>query len=104
MAAGGAGDGRGPYSSGERVFGPPRGTFDVEWAARALQERRPGTPFDAAWSLAERAWEALRATGRPDPGAVARALADDGVPRAEADDAARVAVDLALAYDVDLDG
>lgn len=49
------------YSSGERVFGPPRGTFDADWAATALRSNVPGLDFATSVRVMERAWELLRA-------------------------------------------
>lgn len=48
------------YSSGERVFGPPRGTFDPDWAATALRSNRPELDFATSVRLVETAWELLR--------------------------------------------
>ncbi len=62
------------YSEGERVFGPPNGTFDPDWVASAAAQRDPGLPPETAALLAGQAWEALRAAGALDAPAVARAL------------------------------
>ena len=91
-----------PYGEGERVFGPPQGTFDPEWAARLLLDRLPGLGWDEGCALAEAAWAALRSVGRPDPDAVARRLADGGVTAERSRAAADVAVALAESYEVDL--
>lgn len=48
------------YSSGERVFGPPRGTFDADWAATALRSNRPDLDHPTSVRLVESAWELLR--------------------------------------------
>ncbi|MGU3432163.1 hypothetical protein ACNHUS_04025 [Actinomycetes bacterium M1A6_2h] len=48
------------YSSGERVFGPPNGTFDPDWAATALRSNRPELDFTTSVRLVEQAWELLR--------------------------------------------
>lgn len=48
------------WVSGERVFGPPRGTVDVDWLVPALLEARPeASPDDARAALVE-AWHAHR--------------------------------------------
>ena len=48
------------WVSGERVFGPPRGTVDVDWLVPALLEADPArSPIAARASLAE-AWSAHR--------------------------------------------
>lgn len=52
-----------PYSTGERVFGPPNGTFDPDWAATALRSNRPELDHSTSVRLVERAWELLRANG-----------------------------------------
>lgn len=49
-----------PYSSGERVFGPPRGTFDADWAATALRSLRPELRHDRAVWLVTQGWDLLR--------------------------------------------
>ena len=91
-----------PYAEGERVFGPPQGTFDPEWAARLLLDRLPGLAWDEACGLAEAAWAALRAVGRPDAGAVTGRLAEAGTAGDRAAAAAAVAVALVESYEVDL--
>ena len=48
------------YSSGERVFGPPNGTFDADWAATALRSNRPELDHPTSVRLVEQAWELLR--------------------------------------------
>ena len=48
------------YSSGERVFGPPRGTFDPDWAATALRSNRPELDHPTSVRLVTQAWELLR--------------------------------------------
>jgi hypothetical protein len=73
------GDEREPstYESGERVFGPPLGTFDVEWVAREV-ERRTGTDVADAYRAVESAWRAARASGSVDPQALGDAVAATG--------------------------
>jgi hypothetical protein len=48
------------YSSGERVFGPPRGTFDADWAASALRSLRPELDHPRSVLLVTQAWDLLR--------------------------------------------
>ncbi len=36
------------WASGERVFAPPTGTFDVDWLVPAVLEAAPGTSPSAA--------------------------------------------------------
>ncbi len=58
------------WGSGERVFGPPAGTLDVDWLVPALLERVPTDPAAArqalrtAW-LAHRQRVAGAGSGRP---------------------------------------
>ncbi|MGF1648243.1 MAG: hypothetical protein ACFCVF_15160 [Kineosporiaceae bacterium] len=56
-------DGVGPtdWDSGERVFGPPRGTVDVDWLVPALLAAEPGVSPAAARAALERVWADHRA-------------------------------------------
>lgn len=88
------------YVSGERVFGPPVGTFDVEWVAREI-ERATGTTFDVAHAAVEQTWAAARRIGSLAPGPLAQAAESAG---ASADVAASIATYVAAycdAYGVD---
>lgn len=60
------------YGEGERVFGPPQGTFDPEWAARLLLDRLPDLGWDDACALSGAALSALRASARADADEAAR--------------------------------
>ena len=51
------------YSSGERVFGPPNGTFDADWAATALRSNRHELDHPTSVRLVEQAWDLLRSQG-----------------------------------------
>ncbi len=86
------------YSSGERVFGPPRGTFDADWAATALRSTRPDLDHPTSVRLMERAWELIREEGlRGD--ALARTLADrDGVDTVTAADVSAVGSEIGQFY------
>ncbi|MGJ7442356.1 hypothetical protein [Aquipuribacter sp. MA13-6] len=54
------------WVSGERVFAPPSGTFDVDWLVPAVVEAVPGTsPADARAALL-RAWQAQQEPDAPD--------------------------------------
>ena len=79
--------GSGRYVEGERVFAPPAGVFDADWAAALVLDREgPGAGDRVELArAAQRAWEAMRrgedpvaATGldAPAAAAVARAVAD----------------------------
>lgn len=86
------------YSSGERVFGPPKGTFDSDWAATALRSNVPGLDFATSVRLMERAWELLRSRDLRGE-SLARALADSGeIDAANARAAAAVATEIAEFY------
>ena len=52
------------YGEGERVFGPPQGSYDADWVAAAARSKDPGLPEQTARELAVYAWEHLRAIGR----------------------------------------
>lgn len=91
------------YAEGERVFGPPQGTYDADWVASAAREADPGLPRDVAVQLAREAWGHLREAGVSDPAEIARRLLADN--RAAGATAANVvavaAVRFCAAYDVD---
>ena len=86
------------YSSGERVFGPPRGTFDADWAATALRSTRPDLDHPTSVRLMERAWGLIREEDlRGDD--LATALVDrDGVDPVAAADVAAVGTEIAQFY------
>lgn len=67
----------GDWGSGERVFGPPRGTVETDWLVPLVREAHPGVPHEEARAAVARAWAVLRAEA-------ARA----GVAPADADDTA----------------
>lgn len=45
------------WGSGERVFGPPPGTLDVDWLVPALIEAVPGTSPEQARAALLAAWQ-----------------------------------------------
>jgi len=88
-----------PYTTGERVFGPPGGTFDPDWAATALRSHRPDLTHAESVRLIGRAWDVLREKGLRDAAladAVAATLESDD--RALADTVAAVATETARFY------
>ncbi len=92
------------YGEGERVFGPPQGSYDADWVASAARSKDPGLPEALARELAGRAWDHLRSIGSLDAPEVARRLMADE-PTAGASPAAvvaKAAVDFCEAYAVDL--
>ena len=92
------------YGEGERVFGPPQGSYDADWVASAARSKVGGLPEETARELAVYAWEHLRAVGELDAPEVARRLLADH-PTAGASPAAvvaKAAVDFCDAYGVHL--
>lgn len=92
------------YGEGERVFGPPQGSYDADWVASAARTADPGLPPETARELAGYAWEHLRDIRELDAPEVARRLlADHSTAGATAAAVvARAAVDFCEAYGVDL--
>ncbi len=66
--------GSGSYSEGERVFGPPGGSYDADWVASAARQQDAGLDPGVAAALSGEAWEQIRGLGELDAPAVARAL------------------------------
>ena len=92
------------YGEGERVFGPPNGTYDADWVASDARTKDPGLPEETARELAVYAWEHLRAVGELDAPEIARRLMADN-PAAGATPAnvvATAAVEFCTSYDVPL--
>ena len=92
------------YGEGERVFGPPQGSYDADWVAAAARAHDPGLPEETARELAVYAWDHLRAIRVLDAPEVARRLLVDH-PQAGATPAAvvaKAAVDFCEAYSVEL--
>lgn len=48
------------WTSGERVFGPPSGTVDVDWLVPALLELVPGATAERARTALAEAWQRVR--------------------------------------------
>ncbi len=57
---------RSDWVEGERVFGPPTGTFDADWVAGAACALEPRLTHADAHVLAVTAWQAWRAGAAPD--------------------------------------
>ena len=92
------------YGEGERVFGPPQGSYDADWVAASARAQDPGLPEETARELAVYAWDHLRQLRELDAPEVARRLLADH-PRAGASPAAvvaKAAVDFCQAYGVEL--
>lgn len=90
-----------PYAEGERVFGPPPGTYDADWVSAAARQQDPGLPPETATMLAGRAWEHLRELGTLDAPALARRLmAAEHVGATPANVVATAAVAFCESYDV----
>lgn len=92
------------HDGGERLLGPPAGSYDAEWVANSARTADPGLPEETARELAVYAWDHLRAIGEPDAPEVARRLlADHEVAGATAANVvAKAAVDFCEANDVPL--
>ncbi len=91
------------YNEGERVLGPPQGSYDAAWVAQSARSADPGLPEALAHELAAAAWGHLRAVGELDAPEVARRLLADN-PQTGASPAAvvaRAAVEFCRAYQVD---
>ncbi len=92
----------GAYGEGERVFGPPQGSYDADWVANSARTADPGLPELLARELATAAWDHLRAIHELDAPEVARRLMVDfdtaGATAASV--VAKAAVDFCAAYDV----
>ncbi len=70
------------WVSGERVFAPPTGTFDVDWLVPAVVEAVPGTTPAAARAVLLQARQGRTARRDGTPGG---ARADDDPVRAVAE-------------------
>ena len=92
------------YGEGERVFGPPQGSYDADWVAGAARSTDPGLPEETARELAVYAWEHLRAAGSLDAPEVARRLLADHADAGDspANVVALAAVEFCREYRVDL--
>lgn len=91
------------YVEGERVFGPPQGSYDADWVASSAMQADPGLPREVAGELAREAWTHLREAGVTDPAEIARRLfADHKAAGATAANVVAVAaVQFCAAYEVD---
>ena len=91
------------YGEGERVFGPPDGSFDADWVAAAARQQDPGLPPETASLLAGQAWAQLRSLGELDAPALARALmaANPGVGATPCNVVATASVSFCETYGVD---
>ena len=88
------------YVSGERVFGPPVGTFDVEWVTRQIERETPAS-FDEAHSAVAAAWAHARQARSLDVDDLARAAQAVGVSAQVGGAVATQVVAYCAAYHVD---
>lgn len=102
MADGGDVDRREPssYVPGERVFGPPLGSFDVDWVAREV-ERSTGASFRDAHRAVELAWQSARTAQVVDETVIGTALMLAGLDEHLTDAVTEYVVAYCHAYDVD---
>lgn len=93
-------------SEGERVFGPPKGSYDADWVATSARDADPGLPPETALLLARAAWAQLRDAEMTDPAELARRLFADNpdVGASAANVVAVAAVQFCAVYDVDPHG
>ena len=92
-----------PYVEGERVFGPPSGTYDADWVAAAARQQDPGLPPETAAMLARQAWPLLQEVGELDAPALARRLMAEGdVGATPANVVATAAISFCETYGVQL--
>ncbi len=64
-------------AEGERVLGPPQGTYDADWVAALARQQDPGLPTETALLLAQESFGHLRAMGELDAPELARRLMAD---------------------------
>lgn len=90
------------YGEGERLIGPPQGTYDADWVANTARTADPGLPEEVARELAVHAWEHLREVGELDAPEVARRLLAEhpATGATAANVVAKAAVDFCAAYEV----
>lgn len=88
---------------GERLIGPPQGTYDADWVASTARTADPGLPEEVARELAVHAWEHLREVGELDAPEVARRLLAEhpATGATAANVVAKAAVDFCAAYGVE---
>ena len=91
------------YDEGERVFGPPQGSYDADWVASSARQADPGLPLETASLLARDAWRHLREAGASDPAEIARRLMAEhrSAGATAANVVAVAAVQFCAAYEVD---
>ncbi len=92
------------YGEGERVFGPPLGTYDADWVAASARQQDPGLPTETALLLAQESLDHLRVMRALDAPELARRLmADhDTTGATAANMVATAAVQFCRAYGVQL--
>lgn len=93
--------GTGDYVEGERVFAPPRGSFDPDWVAGLVLDRVGPAAATARSVLADAAHaDRTRRDGGAGEGERLQALAADGLPPATARAVLRAVEDFVTAYGV----
>ncbi len=92
------------YGQGERVLGPPLGTYDSDWVAAAARQQDPGLLTETALLLAQESSDHLRVMRELDaPELARRLLADhDATGATAANMVATAAVEFCRAYGVQL--
>ncbi len=102
MSPDSSGAGPAACGEGERLLGPPNGSYDAEWVATTARTADPGLPEETARELAVYAWDHLRAIHELDAPEVARRLLVDhrAAGATAANVVAKAAVDFCAAYGV----
>ena len=90
------------YASGERVFGPPLGTFDTEWVAREV-DRVTRCGFVSAHDWVAAAWSWARSAGSVDGTGLRSAAVAAGADPASSDVVARYVAAYCESYDVNVE-
>lgn len=94
----------GSYSEGERVFGPPQGSYDADWVAQTARTADPSLDEATARELATDAWRHLREVREPDAPEIARRLLADhrDAGASAANFVAKAAVEFCVTHEVAL--
>ena len=94
----------GSYDEGERVFGPPQGSYDADWVAQTARTADPSLDEVTARELAVDAWTHLREVKELDAPEIARRLLaghrDAGASAANF--VAKAAVEFCATHEVEL--
>ena len=92
-----------PYDEEERLYAPPRGTFDPEWTVRLAMAARPTLGWQVAYRLVEHAWRHMRCSPQLSVDELVDFTAADepNVPTADVVAVVQAAVDFCDAFAVE---